>query len=145
MPIAIVGLPWMALGLEYSMAFARRIRFSDRGELSPRANRLLAGGLVALAVLCSLFDGPMPAAAYMRKHAALGTLDLQHAGPDPALAGNLDHLALDTFYSQGHLVGIFWPRRLPAGADARGTYRAEGGCRRALERRKHCQRICGDH
>ena len=109
MPMVIVGVPWMALGLEYVIAAARRL-FQRRGELSPRALRILAGSLIAVAVACSLLDGPMPAAAYMRKHAALGRWIYQHAGPEPAIAGNLDHLTLDTFYSNGHVVGIFWPR-----------------------------------
>jgi hypothetical protein len=109
MPMVIVGVPWMALGLEYLIAAARRW-FQRRGELSPRALRILAGSLIAVAVTCSLLDAPMPAAAYMRKHAALGRWIYDRAGPEPAIAGNLDHLSIETFYSHGHVVGIVWPR-----------------------------------
>jgi hypothetical protein len=109
MPIVIVGVPWMALGLEYTIAFARRL-FQRRGELSPRALRILVGSLLAVIVVGSLLEGRMPAAAYMRKHAAMGRWIYDHAGPEPALAGNLDHLTIDTFFSNGHMVGIFWPR-----------------------------------
>ena len=108
MPIVIVGVPWMALGLEYLIAAARRL-FSRRGELSPRALRILAGSLVAAAVAGSLLDGPMPASAYMRKRAVLGRWIQQHVGPEPAIAGNIDRLSLDTFYAHGHMVGIFSP------------------------------------
>ena len=109
MPIVIVGLPWMALGLEYLVAAARWL-LERRGELSPRALRLLAGSVVALAVACSLLDAPLPAAAAMRKHAIVGRYIGNLAGPEPALAGNLDHLSMDTFYANGHVVGIIWPR-----------------------------------
>ena len=144
MPMVIVGVPWMALGLEHVIAAARRL-LQRRGELSPRASRILAGSLVAVAVACSFLDGPMSAAAYMRKHAALGRWIYDHAGPEPAIAGNLDHLSLDTFYANGHVVGIFWPRDCLMVPHAGGTYRAKGRCRRALERREHRQRVPPDH
>ncbi len=67
----------------------------------------LAGGLIALAVVCSLVDGPLPAAACMRKHAALGRWIYDRAGPEAAVAGNLD--VLDTFYAHGHLVDFLTP------------------------------------
>ena len=110
MPMVIVGVPWMALGLEHVIAACAGRLFERGGELSPRASRILAGSLIAVAVACSLLDGPMSAAAYMRKHAAMGRWIYQRAGPEPAIAGNLDHLSLDTFYANGHVVGIFWPR-----------------------------------
>ena len=109
MPVAIVGIPWMALGLEYVIAAARRL-LPRRGERSPRAVRILAGSLIAVAVACSLFDAPMPAAASMRKHAALGRWILNRAGPEATLAGNIDSLTLDTFYAHGRVVGFFSPR-----------------------------------
>ena len=106
MPMVIVGLPWMALGLKYVIAAARRL-LERRGELSPRAFRVLAGGLIVVIATCSFLDGPMSAAAYMRKHAAIGRWVFQHAGPSPAIAGTLNHLTLDTYYSNGHVVGSF--------------------------------------
>jgi hypothetical protein len=109
MPIVIVGVPWMALGLQHTIAFVRRL-CEQRGELSPRVSNLVVGCLIAVFVAGSLLDGPMSAAVYMRQHAALGRWIYDHAGPEPALAGNLDHLTLETYYSDGHMVGIFWPR-----------------------------------
>ena len=109
MPIVIVGLPWMALGLEHLIA-AVRCLLERRGKLSPRALRILAGSLIAGAVACGLLDGSLPAAANMRKHAAMGRWIYDRAGPKPAIAGNIDHVTLDTFYSRGHVVGVFWPR-----------------------------------
>jgi hypothetical protein len=109
MPMVIVGVPWMALGLQHVLA-AARLLFEKRGKLSPRALKILAGSLIAVGVTCSFLDGPMSAAAYMRKHAALGRWVGQHAGPERAVAGSLNHLALDTFYAKGHVVGTFQPR-----------------------------------
>ena len=74
-----------------------------------------------------------------------GTWIYNHAGPEPAIAGNLDHLTLDTFYSNGHVVGIFWPRDCLMVPMPRGSYRAKGRCRRALERREHRQQVPRDH
>jgi hypothetical protein len=108
MPLVIVGLPWMALGLEYVLAGTLRL-VERRRELSPRAVRAIAGSLVAVAVACSLLDAPMPAAAYMRKHAALGRWIHDRAGPEAAIVGNLDYLSLDTFYADGRVVGILVP------------------------------------
>ncbi len=108
MPVVIVGVPWMALGLECVLAAARRL-FQRRGELSPRASRVLAGSLIAVAAACSLLDGSLAAAAYMRRHAAMGRWIYQRAGPEPAIAGNLDYLSLDAFYSNGRVVGIILP------------------------------------
>ncbi len=150
MPMVIVAVPWMALGLEHVIAAGRWLLrhcalFERRRELSPRASRILAGSLIAVAVACSLLDGPMSAAAYMRKHAAMGCWVYHRAGPEPAIAGNLDHLTLDTFYSNGHVVGTFWPRDclmvpMPAALTA-----AKGRCRRALERREHRQEVPREH
>ncbi len=109
MPMVIISVPWMALGLEYIIAAARWL-LQRRGECSPRALRLFAGSLIAVAVACSLLDGPMSAAAYMRKHAALGLWILNRAGPEAAIAGNIDYVTLDTYYAKGRVVGIFWPR-----------------------------------
>jgi len=109
MPMVIVSLPWMALGMEHTIAFARRL-LERRGKLSTQAAGTLAGALIAVAVAGSLFDGPMSAVAYMQKHADVGRWIHRRVGPEPALAGNLDHLTLDTFFSNGHMVGIFWPR-----------------------------------
>ena len=106
MPMVIVGIPWMALGMEYLVAGARRLA-QRRGELSPRALRILTGSLIAVAVTCSFLDGPMPAAAYMRKYAALGRWIRNHAGPAPAMAGYVDALTLETFYANGRVVGTF--------------------------------------
>jgi hypothetical protein len=116
MPLVIVAIPWMALGLEGLVAAACHW-FQRRAEVSPRALYALAGGLIALAVVCSLVDGPLPAAACMRKHAALGRWIYDRAGPEPAVAGNLD--VLDTFYAHGHLVDFLTPgdcllARMPA-------------------------------
>jgi hypothetical protein len=108
MPIVIVGVPWMALGLEHLVA-AARWALSRRTALSPRASHALAGSLIAVTVTCSLFDAPMPAIAQMRKHAALGRWIYERAGPEAAIAGNLDFLSLDTYYSNGHVVGTFLP------------------------------------
>jgi hypothetical protein len=106
MPLVIVAIPWMALGLEGLVAAACRW-FQRRTESSPRALYALAGGLIALAVVCSLVDGRLPAAACMRKHAALGRWIYDRAGPEPAVAGNLD--VLDTFYAHGRLVDFLTP------------------------------------
>ena len=108
MPIVIVGLPWMALGIEHSIAAVRRV-FERRRKLSPVALRILAGSLIAAAVAASLLDGPM-AAANMRTRAAVGRWIRDHAGPEPAVAGNLDNLTLDTYYANARVVAIFWPR-----------------------------------
>ena len=109
MPIVIVGTPWMALGLQYTI-FGLGQLLARRGWASPRVVGAVAACVVAGAVAGSLLDGPMSAAAYMRKHADVGRWIYRRAGPDPAIAGNLDHLKLDTYFSHGHLVGIFWPR-----------------------------------
>jgi hypothetical protein len=109
MPLVIVGVPWMALGLEHVIAAARWL-LPRRGDRSPRTLRMLAGSLIAACVACSLLDGPMSAAVYMRKHAALGRWIYDRAGPEPAIAGNLDLLSLDTFYSKGRVVSIVLPR-----------------------------------
>ena len=106
MPLVIVAVPWMALGLEYLIAAARWL-FQCRGEPSPGALRGLAGGLIAIVIACSFLDGPLPASACMRKHAALGRWIQNRAGPEPAIVGNLD--VLDTFYSNGRVVGILMP------------------------------------
>jgi hypothetical protein len=123
MPMVIVAVPWMALGLEYLIAGTRWF-FQRRGELSSRATKILAGSLIAVVAICSFLDGPMSAAAYMRKHAAVGNWVYERAGPEPAIAGTLDHLTLDTFYSHGRVVGTFGPRDclivpLPAAITAR--------------------------
>ena len=68
---------------------------------------ILAASLIVAGALCSFLDGPMSAAAYMRKHAAIGRWVLRHAGPAPAIAGTLNHLTLDTYYSNGHVVGSY--------------------------------------
>jgi len=107
--MVIVGLPWMALGLEHTIVLARRL-FERRAKLSSRAAGTIALCAIAVAVAGSLLDGPMSAVAHMQKHAAVGRWIYQRAGPEPALAGNLDHLSIDTFFSHGHMVGIFWPR-----------------------------------
>lgn len=141
MPMVIIGVPWMALGLEYVIASAQRL--FQGGKLSPPALHVFAGGLIAAAVMCSLLDGPMSAAANMRKHAAMGLWIRDRYGPEPAVAGNLDHLTIDTFYANGRVVGTFWPRdclKVPMPA----VLTARRRCRCALERRKHHrQRIPG--
>jgi hypothetical protein len=108
MPLVIVGTPWMALGLEHILAAARGVA-KRYGATSPRALRLVSGGLCAIAVACSLADSPMPATAHMRKHAALGRWIYDRAGPEPAIVGNLDYLSLDTFYANGRVVDIVLP------------------------------------
>jgi hypothetical protein len=108
MPMVIVGLPWMALGLAYSLAGARRL-FQRWGELSPPALLAVSGSLIAITVACSLLDGPMPAAAYMRKHVALGRWIRDRAGPEPAIVGNLDYKSLEAFYSNGRVIDILMP------------------------------------
>ena len=109
MPMVIVGVPWMALGLEHFIAAVGWL-LQRRGVVWPQAMRGLAGTLIVLAVAFSFLDGPMPAAAYMRKRAALGHWILNHARPEPALAGNLDRLTADTFYCNGRVIGTFGPR-----------------------------------
>jgi hypothetical protein len=109
MPMVIVSVPWMALGLEYLIASVRQL-FERRRALSPRAMTVIAGSLIAAAVTCSLLDGPMSAAAYMRKHAAMGRWIYNLVGPESAIAGNIDYVTLDTFYSQGRVVGAFGSR-----------------------------------
>ena len=72
--------------------------------------RVLTGSLIAAAIACSFLDGRMPAAANMRKYAALGRWIGNHAGPDARHGGNVDSLSLDTFYANGRVVGSFWLR-----------------------------------
>jgi hypothetical protein len=109
MPTVIVSVPWIALGLDYAIARARRWGHF-RGADSPRAARMIAGGLIALVVALSFVDGPISTPAYMRKHADLGRWIRRHAGPGPAIGGNVDQMSLEEFYANGHVVGIFWPR-----------------------------------
>jgi hypothetical protein len=97
----------MAFGLECLIASVRGL-FQRYGKLSPRALRTLAGSLIAVTVACSFLDGPLSASGLMRKHAALGRWIYNRAGPEPAIVGNLD--VLDTFYSNGRVVGILMPR-----------------------------------
>lgn len=106
MPIVIVGTPWMAAGLETLVAGACWL---NRRYGNPSLRALSIGGLVALVVACSLFDAPMPAAAYMRRHAALGRWIYRRAGPEPVIAGSLDYLSLDTFYANARVVEVFSP------------------------------------
>ena len=128
MPMVIVGTPWMALGLECVIAGARRLA-QRRGELSPRALRDLTGSLIATSPSVQLLDGTMPAAAHMRKSAALGRWIRKHVEPRPAMAGNVDYLDL------GHLLRQ-WPRgrhllapRLHDLSAAGRDCRAKGRCR----------------
>ena len=109
MPIVIVGTPWMALGLQYTIAGIGQL-YARRGKASLRVVAAVAACVVAGDVAGSFLEGPMSAAPYMRKHAEMGRWIYRRAGPDPAIAGNLDHLTLEAYYSHGHLVGIFWPR-----------------------------------
>jgi hypothetical protein len=108
MPVVILGMPWMALGLEYLLAAARRL-FAFGGAVSPRAARILAGSLIAAAVIGSLADAPISTPAYMRKHAEIGRWINRHAGPEPSIAGNFDEMALDAFYANGHVTAVVWP------------------------------------
>jgi hypothetical protein len=112
MPLVIVGVPWKALGLEYSLAHICRVT-QWLGKPSPRALRILVGSLIAVAVTCSFLEGPMSAAAYMRKHAALGRWTYDRAGPEPLIVGNLDYMSLEAFYSNGRVVGILLPTDRP--------------------------------
>jgi hypothetical protein len=109
MPIVIVGVPWMALGLEHVIAAASRL-LQWRTAVSPRTLRVLAGSVIAVAVACSLLDGPMSAASYMRKHTDLGRWICDRIGSQRTIAGNVDPLALEAFYSNGRVVGLFLPR-----------------------------------
>ena len=109
MPIVIVGLPWMALGGEFLVARILRLA-QRRGELSLWAKRTLVAGLVAVLVLCSLLDGSLASSARMRKRALLGRWIHDRAVGTPELAGNLDHLSLDTFFARGRIAGVIWPR-----------------------------------
>jgi hypothetical protein len=106
MPLAIVALPWMALGLKRLLAGADLL-------LPQRASRSLSGalaaGLITLAVAGSFAQGPMAATAYMRKHSALGRWISDRVSPHATIAGNLDHFSLEVFYSQGLVVGTFEP------------------------------------
>jgi hypothetical protein len=108
MPIVITGVPWMALGLTRLIGGAVSL-CGRRRLLSPRASRLLAGSLIAAATLCSFIDGPMSAAAYMRKHSDLGRWIYSHVGHDCSLAGNIDHFSLETFSSRGLVISTFSP------------------------------------
>jgi len=62
--------------------------------------------------VCSLLDAPLSAAAFMRRHAALGLWIHNHSSAAPTLAGNIDidDLSLDVFYAQGKFVGAVGPR-----------------------------------
>ena len=51
----------------------------------------------------------MPAAAYMRKHTDLGRWICNRVGPERAIAGNVDPLALESFYSRGRVVALLAP------------------------------------
>ncbi|MGO9107647.1 MAG: glycosyltransferase family 39 protein [Thermoguttaceae bacterium] len=113
MPVVIVGVPWIALGLEHALAGTCRL-FQRWGEISPRALSAFVGSLIILAVTCSFLDGPMSAAACMRKHAALGRWMYNRAGPEPAIVGNLDYKSLEAFYSNGRVVGILLPTDRPS-------------------------------
>ncbi len=109
MPTVIIGVPWMALGIDHVIAATRRL-IERHGEPSPRRSRILAGGLIAFALACSLVDAPISIPAYMRTHAALGRWIHEHVGPAPTIVGNIDQVALDTFYCDGQVIGICWPR-----------------------------------
>ncbi len=108
MPIVIIGVPWMALGVEYIIAAARWL-LQGSWSLSPRTLRLATVGMIATAILCSFLDAPMAATAQNRKHAALGRWIYHRAGPQPAIVGNLDYLSLDTFYANGRVVATLLP------------------------------------
>ena len=71
---------------------------------------MLTGILIAVAMACSLLDASLPAATRMRKHAAMGRWIYNRFGPGADIAGNVNSLTLDTFYADGRVVGIFWPR-----------------------------------
>jgi len=107
MPLVIVGAAWMAIGLECLIATAIRL-FTRWGQLSPRALRVVVVVVIVITVTCSFLDGTLAASITMRKHAALGRWIYSRAGPEPAIVGNLDDL--DTFYSNGHVVGFLMPR-----------------------------------
>ncbi len=109
MPMVIVAIPWMALGMDHIIAAARRL-VERRGETSLRRPGILAGSLIALAIVCSLLDGPISIPVYMRTHAAVGRWVYQRFGPAAAIAGNLDQASLDAFYADGQVIGICWPR-----------------------------------
>jgi hypothetical protein len=109
MPMVIIGVPWIALGLDNVLAGARWL-FQRPKARSPRALKLLTGSLIAVAVTCSFLDGPLSAAAYMRKHAALGRWIASRLGPKTSIAGNFDNLSLEAYYSNGQVIEIVWPR-----------------------------------
>lgn len=109
MPIVIFSVAWMALGLDYLLAGARRLA-QQRGELSSRASRMLAGSLIAVAIACTLLDGSISIPAYMRTHSDLGRWVCRRVGPEPSMAGNIDEMSLETFYANAQVAGIFWPR-----------------------------------
>jgi hypothetical protein len=109
MPVVIVGTAWMAIGLECALAQAVHL-LERNGQRSARTLRILSGSLITFAVVCTLLDAPMSAAAFMRRHATMGRWVSQQAGPAPAIAGNLDHMSLETFYCHGRVVGTFGPR-----------------------------------
>jgi hypothetical protein len=55
-------------------------------------------------IVCSLLDAPLPAAASMRRHSALGRWIRSRSHTPPALAGNFDDQSLEAFYSGGHCI-----------------------------------------
>ncbi len=110
MPLVIVGLPWMARGGELLVTAWANL-FGRLLELSPAGRRGAVAFAVALLVACSLADAPLPAAANMRKHAALGRWLREHSPTaSPILAGNFGDRSLDAFYADGQCAAFFGPR-----------------------------------
>jgi hypothetical protein len=109
MPIVILSIPWMAWGLDCVLVLTRQLPVCRKMGPS-RGSRILAGILIATAVLCSFVDGPISTPAYMRKHADLGRWIHRHVGPEPSITANFDEMALDAYYANGHVAAIVWPR-----------------------------------
>jgi hypothetical protein len=107
MPVVIVGLPWMALGGQFLVSGALQLA-RRRGFASPAARYAVAGSAVMAIIVSSLLDGPLSAAATMRRHAAVGRWIRDNTPATPTLAGNIDSddMSLDAFYAQGRFVGI---------------------------------------
>lgn len=109
MPMVIVGLPWMASGAEILLAGVPRL-LARLVELPLGARRGVACAVAAALVVCSLLDAPLPAAASMRRHTALGCWMRGRSPTPPALTGNFDDQSLEAFHSGGHCIAVISAR-----------------------------------
>ena len=106
MPIVLLGLPWMAIGVERVIAAGQWL---DRRVKLTFGPRFATAGVCAAILLCSFLDAPMAATARMERHATLGRWIRDRAGPEPTIVGNIDYLSLDAFYADGRVLDIVLP------------------------------------